>query len=304
MLSLGLMVGMLSGCFQPPDIIRIDGSSTVFPVSARVKDKFAAANPGARITVAKTGTSGGITSFVRGEIDICDASRMMSESERELAEGAGLEFSEFTVAYDGISLVVNKENDWCECLTVEQLSRLWDKNSQVQKWSDLDSSWPEEPIKLYGPDENSGTFQYFVEEILGKGKGCRTDYSPSTEDNQLVRGVQGDKYAMGYFGYAYYIENAETLNLVAVDAGEGCVRPSVESIKNDTYKPLSRPLFIYVRHDSLAKPAVASFVEFYLNEVGGLAGEVGYVAAPTEVADENLAEFQSATAGNQAEPAE
>ncbi len=290
MLSLWLL-GSTVGCFDKPESIRIDGSSTVYPISATVKDKFVAAKGGARINVSKTGTSGGITSFSRSEIDICDASRPIKDSERQLCQEAGINFTEFTVAYDGISLVVNTENDWCDCLTVEQLRELWRSDSTVQKWSDLDPEWPDEPIKLFGPDENSGTFAYFNEEILEEGETCRADYSPSAEDNQLVRGVQNDKYALAYFGYAYYAENSDTLNIVGVDSGAGCVKPTIETIKENSYAPLSRPLFIYVSHQSLAKPAVAEFVNFYLSEVDKLAVEAGYVPTPPEVTEANLSEL-------------
>ncbi len=269
--------------------VRIHGSSTVFPVSQAVAEEFSEVAPNVKVSVGSAGTSGGMKKFVAGEIDICDASRKMKETEREKCTAAGIEFVELTIAIDGLSVVVNPENDWVDCLTVEQLKTIWrpESGETVMKWSDVDPEWPEEPLKLYGPGTDSGTFDYFTKAIVGEERASRADYTASENDNQLVRGVASDKGGLGYFGYAYYAENKEQLKLVAVDAGEGCVAPDETTVRDGSYKPLSRPLFIYVRKSSLDRVEVVAFVEFYIKNVGRLAKDVGYVPVSDETAKQN-----------------
>jgi phosphate transport system substrate-binding protein len=278
----------VSGCAKPGPSIQVDGSSTVYPITEAVAEEFKNTQPDVRVTVGLSGTSGGMKKFVVGEIDICDASRPIKETEITACKEHNIEYIELQVAFDGLSVVVNPENDWVDCMTVAQLKELWQPESAVQKWSDLNPEWPGEPIKLYGPGTDSGTFEYFTEVIVGEARKSRSDYSPSEDDNMLVTGVEGGKYALGYFGYAYYEENKERLKLLGIDGGDGnCVKPSVEAVRNGTYKPLSRPLFIYVNKKALERPEVRAFVEFYVENANKLAAEVGYVATPDEVHAEN-----------------
>jgi phosphate transport system substrate-binding protein len=284
------------GCSQPQ--ITVDGSSTVYPVTEAVAEEFGHENPGVRVTVGRSGTGGGMKKFWQGEIDICDASRPISESERELCEKAGIEFIELSVCFDGLAVVVHPDNDWCDCLTVEQLKKLWEPESSVSKWSDLDPAWPAEEIKLFGPGTDSGTFDYFTEVIVGEEKASRSDYTGSEDDNMLVSGVQSDAHALGYFGYAYYEANKDRLKLLAVDRGDGnCVQPSMETVRDDSYSPLSRPLFIYVSKPALKRPEVLAFVKYYLASSAKLSSEVGYVPVSDEVAAENEAKLAEVLGG-------
>lgn len=274
--------------------ISIDGSSTVYPVSAAVAEEFGASHAEANPIVKLSGTGGGMKKFAAGEIDIADASREMKPSEAEKCEEAGIEFIRLSVAYDGLAVVVHPDNDWCDSLTVEQLKKIWQPDDHVENWSDLNPDWPEEKIELYGPGTDSGTFDYFTEEIVGEAKASRTDYSPSEDDNVIVNGVSNNKYAMGYFGYAYYAENSGKLKVLGVDNGDGPVEPSMETVMDNSYAPLSRPLFIYVSKKSLERPVVAEFCNFYLTKAAELAEEVGYVPVPDDVAAENQKTLKSA----------
>ena len=276
--------------------ISIDGSSTVFPISQAVAEEFGEVQPKVKVPVGLSGTSGGMKKFVLGEIDICDASRPIKDAEREQCTAEGIEFIELTVAFDGIAVVASSTNDWCDCITVEQLKTIWrpEAKGTVMKWSDVDPEWPEEEFKLYGPGTDSGTFEYFTGAICGGEGESRPDYQPSENDNMLVRGVAAEKGGLGYFGYAYYAQNKDVLKLVAVDDGSGCVAPGDITVRDGSYKPLSRPLFIYVRNSSLERPEVAAFVKFYLDYASKLAGDVGYVAVSDEIAAENQARLQGA----------
>ena len=236
-----------------------------------------------------------------GEIDICDASRTIKDEERATCEAHGIEFVELEIAFDGLSVVVNPENDWCDCLTVEQLKAIWQPESAINKWSDLKADWPEEKIELFGPGTDSGTFDYFTEAIVGTAKSSRADYTPSEDDNMLVTGVEGSKYALGYFGYAYYKENKDRLKLLGVDPGDGkCVQPTMETVRSNTYKPLSRPLFIYVNQASLEKPEIVEFVRYYLDTVSQLVEQVGYVPLSDEVLANSKQTFDAALAAAKA----
>ena len=254
-----------------------------------VAEEFGEVEPKVKVSVGAAGTSGGMKKFIAGEIDVCDASRKIKESELEKCAETGIEYIELTVAFDGLSVVVNPKNDWVDCITVEQLKTIWrpESSETVMKWSDVKPDWPDEPLKLYGPGTDSGTFDYFTKAINGAERASRADYTASENDNMLVRGVSADKGALGYFGYAYYLENKEQLKLLAVDDGSGCVTPSETSVRDGSYKPLSRPLFIYVRKSSLQRPEVVSFVRFYLDNVGQLAKDVGYVPVSDDIAKQN-----------------
>ena len=257
--------------------IEIDGSSTVFPVSEAVAEEFGKLHRDVRVNVGVSGTGGGFKRFTVGEIDISDASRPIKEAEAQTAADNGIEYYPLRVAMDGLSVMVSPDNDFVECLTTDQLKMIWEPSSTVEKWSDVDPSWPDNDIDLYGPDTDSGTFDYFTEEIMGEAQLSRPDYTASADDNVLVQGIAGGRHSLGYFGFAYYQENQDKLKLVAVDSGNGCVLPTSESIENGTYSPLSRPLFIYVSRQSMERPEVKAFVEFYLDNAADLAQEVGYI---------------------------
>jgi phosphate transport system substrate-binding protein len=264
--------------------VRADGSSTVYPITEAVAEEFRNEHPDVRAVIGFSGTGGGFKKLAAGEIDICDASRTIKDEERAACEANGVKFIELEIAFDGLSVVVNPENDWCDCLTVEQLKAIWQPESAISKWSDLKSEWPEEKIELFGPGTDSGTFDYFTEAVVGTAKSSRADYTPSEDDNMLVTGVEGSKFALGYFGYAYYSENKERLKLLGVDAGDGnCVQPSLETVRSNTYKPLSRPLYIYVNQASLSKPEIAEFVQYYVDTVGQIVDQVGYVPLSDDV---------------------
>ena len=269
--------------------IEIDGSSTVFPISQAAAEEFRKEHSDVQIPVGISGTGGGFKRFVVGETDISNASRSIKDSERELAAENGVEFIELTVAFDGLSVIVNLDNDFAACMTTAELKKLWEPGSTVSKWNEIRSDWPDQPIRLYGPDTDSGTFDYFTDAINGEEDASRPDYTQSADDNVLVQGIAGDKNSLGYFGYAYYLENKDKLKLVAVDEGSGCIEPSNETINDGSYSPLSRPMFIYVNKAALGRPEVKAFVEFYLENAADLAEEVGYVALPQADYDAGLA---------------
>jgi len=269
--------------------VSIDGSSTVFPITEAVAEEYIIANPGVDIAVGVSGTGGGFSKFCAGETDISNASRPIKPSEMQACMEAGIGFIEIPVAFDALTVVINPENTWATEMTTEQLATLWAPDSSVSTWSDIDSSWPDEEIALYGPGTDSGTFDYFTDEIVGEEGASRADYVASEDDNILVIGVQGDVNALGYFGFAYYLENQDGLTAVAVDGGDGPVAPSPATVENNTYTPLSRPIFIYVREDALERPEVASFVSFYLDNADSLVSEVGYVTLGVD----NYASYQT-----------
>ncbi len=271
--------------------VRIDGSSTVFPVTEAVAEEFQIENRGVRVTVGISGTGGGFKKFCAGETDISDASRPIKESELEACRGNGIEPKSITVAYDGLAVMMNPANDFASCLTVDELKRIWEPGSTVTTWRDVRPDWPAEEIKLYGPGTDSGTFDYFTEAIVGEEDASRPDFTASEDDNVLVQGIAGDPYALGYFGYAYYAENTDKLKLVAVDGGDGCVAPSPETVQAGVYQPLSRPLFIYVKQTALERPAVAAFVRYYLTNARVLVPQVGYVPLDAERYQASLAEL-------------
>ena len=273
--------------------IRSDGSSTVGPLMQAAAERFQSENEGARVTVGVSGTGGGFERFCRGETDISNASRPIEDDEKQVCSGQGIEFLELPVANDALTVVVNRENDWADCLTVEQLKTIWKPGSNVDSWKDVDPSFADESMKLYGPGTDSGTFDYFTEEINGEEGASRTDYSASEDDNVIVRGVEGDAGALGYFGFTYFEENEDTLKALEIDGGGGCVAPSAESAQSGEYKPLARPLFIYVKKASLERPEVMDFVEFIFDNSGEIADSARFIPAT----EDQIAEARSALAG-------
>ena len=257
--------------------IEIDGSSTVFPVSEAVAEEFGKLHSGVRVNVGVSGTGGGFQRFIAGETDISDASRSIKQTEADDASENGIDYIELKVGIDGLSVMVNPQNDFVSCLTVKDLREIWEPGSKIDRWSQVRSEFPDRPLRLYGADTDSGTFRYFTEEIVGEELASRPDYTASADDNVLVQGIAGDRNALGYFGYAYYTQSPDKLKLVAVDNGSGCVTPTSEAIESGEYTPLSRPLFIYVNIDSLERPVVKAFVEFYLENARQLVQEVGFV---------------------------
>lgn len=272
--------------------IEIDGSSTIFPITEAVAEEFSRETDGnVQVNVGFSGTGGGFKRFCGGETAITNASRSISDEERALCAQNEVQFVEIPIALDGIAITVNPQNDFVECVTVAELKRIWEPNSTVNTWADARSGWPAQPIRLYGAGTNSGTFDYFTEAIVGETGASRADYTASEDDNVLVQGVEGDRYSMGYFGYAYYEGNQQRVKKVAVDGGSGCVMPDPQTIRSGQYQPLSRPLFIYASQQALAQPEVQAFVRFYLQNGAELVPQVGYVPLESSVYDAELAKL-------------
>ncbi|MFQ5862575.1 MAG: PstS family phosphate ABC transporter substrate-binding protein [Candidatus Brocadiales bacterium] len=267
--------------------IKIDGSSTVYPITEAVAEEFQAKYRKVRITVGISGTGGGFKKFSRGEIDITNASRPISPREAKLCEEKGIEYVELPVAYDGLAVMVNPKNTWCDFLTVRELKKIWapDAEEKIMKWNQIRPEWPDKKISLFGPGVDSGTFDYFTMAICGESGASRGDFTPSEDDNVLVQGIATDEGALGFFGLAYYEANEDKLKLVGVDDenpsnGDGPIKATVETVTNNTYQPLSRPIFIYVNKRAAERPEVARFISFYMNSGGPLVEEVGYVPLP------------------------
>ncbi len=281
--------------------IPIDGSSTVFPITEAVAEEFGGlTDDNVRVVVGISGTGGGFKKFCDNETVISDASRPIKQKEVDLCAAAGVEYIELPVAIDGLSVVVNPENDFVDCLSVDQLNKIWSPESEgvVTHWNQLDPSWPAEEIKMYAPGVDSGTFDYFTEAINGDGGVSRGDFVASEDDNVLVQGVSGDRFSIGYFGYAYYVENKNKVKMVPIDGGNGCIPPTDEAINNGSYAPLSRPLFIYVRADGAQQEHIAEFVRYYLSPSGQeLAASVGYIPFPQQVYDLGLSKLNSGATG-------
>ena len=265
-------------------IIQIDGSSTVFPITEAVSEEFQKAKKGAvKVTVGIAGTGGGFKKFCRGETDISDASRPILKQEMETCKQSGVQYIELPIAYDALTVMVNPKNDWVKALTVPDLKKMWEPAAQgkVTTWNQVRSEWPNSPLKLFGPGADSGTFDYFTEAIVGKAKSSRGDFTASEDDNVLVQGIANDRNALGYFGFAYYIENQKKLKAAPIDAGKGPVLPSAKTVEDGSYQPLSRPIFIYISKKSLdSRPEVREYVEFYLKNAPTLVKQVKYVALP------------------------
>lgn len=263
--------------------VKIDGSSTVLPISTAVADEFGATHSKVNVEVSGSGTGGGFKKFIAGEIDICDASRPIEPEEVEKLKAANIEFVELPVAFDGLSIIVSPQNTWADSLTTAELQKLWAPDSKINNWKDLRPGFPDQPLKLHGPGTDSGTFEYFTEAIVKKKKSSRSDYSQSEDDNIIINGVAGDKGALGYLGYAYYVESKDKIKIVKVDDGKGPVEPTEATVTDGTYSPLSRPLFIYVSKKSLERPEVKEFVKFYLSAAARNAiKDTGYVLLPEE----------------------
>lgn len=278
--------------------ITADGSSTVFPIAEAMAEEFTLQTGGkVRVTVGQSGTGGGFKRFCAGDIDIADASRPIKDTERQACDQAGVEYIEMPIAYDGLSVVVNPTNTAIQCLTTAELKKIWEPGSQVRSWSQVRAGLPNEEMKLYGPGTSSGTFDYFTEVINGEAGASRADYTASEDDNVLVQGVEGDKYALGYFGYAYFAENRERLRLVAIDDGSGCVSPTPETIEDGSYKPLSRPLYLYIRRASLERPEVQAYVRFMNENAAELVPQVGYIPLEAATYQKNISEIGQAPAG-------
>jgi phosphate transport system substrate-binding protein len=258
--------------------IRADGSSTVAPLMSLAAERFRKEEPNVRVTVGTSGTGGGFERFCRGETDLSNASRPVKDEEAAICKKNGVEFIELQVANDGISIVVNNDNTWAKCLTVDQLKTIWEPRSKVGDWRDVDPEFPDEKLRLFGAGTDSGTFDYFTDAIVGEEGASRSDYTPSEDDNVTVQGVSGEKGALGYFGLSYFLENTERVRALAVDGGDGCVAPSVETVQDGSYKPLSRPLFTYANEESLAdKEALEPFLTFLLDNQARLAEDAKFV---------------------------
>jgi phosphate transport system substrate-binding protein len=303
LLALAALLACLLGAGASQDstslrgAIRIDGSSTVYPITEAVAEEFSKEAAKVNVSVGISGTGGGFKRFCVGETDITDASRPITPSEVSLAAEKKVEYIEIPVAYDALTIVVNPKNDWVKSLTVEQVRRIYSAAGTAKSWKDLDPAWPDRPMKVFSPGTDSGTFDYFKEAVIGKDGNVRSDMSVSEDDNALVMGVAGNVDGIGYFGLAYFEENQSKLRAVPIDGGKGPVAPSAKSVNDGTYTPLSRPLFIYVNRKSADRSEVQAFIDFYLREAGDLAKEVGYVNMPDEILGRAKARWTSRKTG-------
>jgi len=278
--------------------IKADGSSTTGPITSAVAEEFMNENKGVDVKVGISGTGAGIKKFAAGEIDIANASRPMKDKEIAAATEKKVEFIELPVAYDGIAVVVNPKNTWAKSLTVAELKKIWELGSKIKNWSEVRPGFPNKPLKLFGPGTASGTFDYFVEEIIGKDGKSRSDYTPNEDDNALVVGVSGEEGGLGYFGYAYYEQNKTKIKALSIDNGKGAIEPSPETIRDGSYAPLSRPLFIYVNSKAAESPEMQAFVEYYLTKSEELVRTEGSVPLPAAVLTAALDRFKAKTLGS------
>lgn len=275
--------------------VKIDGSSTVYPITEAVAEEFRAVQPNVKVTVGVSGTGGGFKKFSRGETSISNASRPIKDSEATACNENNISYVGLSVAYDGLAVLINPENTWVDYFTVEELEKIWNPEAQgkIMYWNQIREEWPNEELRLFGPGTASGTYDYFAEAICGKKVGTRGDYTASEDDHVLVQGIAGDKYGLGFFGFAYYEENKDKLKLVGVDNGNGSVSPSMETVSNGTYAPLSRPIFIYANNTAKDRKEVKEFVEFYLNNAGALVEDVGYIPLQPKEYEIEKAKFKS-----------
>jgi phosphate transport system substrate-binding protein len=310
--ALTLLIGlMLAGCGSeresaregggetsaPSDLtgrIQADGSSTVGPYTTAAAERFQRENPDVQVTVGVSGTGGGFERFCADETDLSNASRAIKDEERELCEQNGVEFVEFHIANDALTVVVNQENDWATCLTVAELNKVWEPGSKVDNWSQIRSGFPDERLRLFGAGTDSGTFDYFTDAINGEEGASRSDYSATEDDNVTVEGVGGNRGGMGYFGLSYFEQNKATLKALEIDGGDGCVAPSVETAQSGEYAPLSRPLFIYAKTESFERPEVEAFIEFMLENEAEIAAAAQFVPLTDEQFEQAKSGFESA----------
>ena len=277
--------------------VQADGSSTVGPFVTAAAERFQRENSGVQVTVGISGTGGGFERFCAGETDLSNASRPIDEEEVELCEQNGVEYVEFQVANDALTVVVNPENDWATCLTTDQLNAIWKPSSKVSNWNQVDSSFPDQKLSLAGPGTDSGTFDYFTDEINGEEGASRSDYQQSEDDNVIVTAVSGDKGALGYFGFSYFEENQDKLKAVEIDGGDGCVAPSAAAVQDGTYVPLARPLFVYAKAEAFERTEVEAFVRFLLENSTEIAEAAQYVPLTDEQRTTALAELDDAAGG-------
>jgi phosphate transport system substrate-binding protein len=268
----------VAGSSKLKGVITADGSSTVGPYTIAAAEGFHKKNPGVQVTVGISGTGGGFQRFCNNETDLSDASRAIKSSEAVACRDKGVKWTAFTVANDGIALVVNKQNTWAKCLTTEQLKKIWEPGSKVDTWKDIASGFPNVKLRLFGPGTDSGTFDFFTEKINGKARASRSDYAATENDNVTVAGVAGDRGGLGYFGLSYFEQNQKKLNLVKVNGGRGCVAPSVKTVQANTYKPLSRPLFIYAKRSSFQRAEVRAFIGYIFNNEKTIAKKARFVS--------------------------
>jgi phosphate transport system substrate-binding protein len=289
-----------TGAFEEEPLsgkIRADGSSTVAPFVTLAAERFRKAAPDVRVTVGISGTGGGFERFCRGETDISNASRPIEDDEKAACAKKGVDFIELQVANDGLSVVVNPGNTWAKCLTVGELKKIWQPGSKVSAWKAVDEQFPDDELTLYGPGTDSGTFDYFTDAIVGEEGASRGDYTASEDDNVIVRGVAGDKGALGYLGLSYLESNKGKLKAVEVDGGDGCVAPSSKTVQDGTYKPLSRPLFVYIKTSSLGRVAVETFAAYLLDNAESLARGALFVPLTPDQLDEAHSVLDGASAG-------
>jgi len=298
------VVGVSCAIVRAQTTVKVDGSSTVFPIAEAVAEEFQKAKKGAiKVTVGISGTGGGFKKFARGETDVSDASRPISKEEMKACKAAGIEYIELPIAFDALTVVVNAKNDWVTSITVEDLKKIWEPDAQgkVTHWNQIRPEWPAEKLVLFGPGSDSGTFDYFTEAICGKAKASRGDFTASEDDNVLVQGVEGNKYSLGYFGFAYYEPHKDRMKALAIEWSKNSVKtpvmPSNENVLKSIYNPLSRPLFIYVNKKSADKAEVKEFVEFFLKEGEKLTKEVKYLPLPAWAYQSGLQRFSQRTCG-------
>jgi phosphate transport system substrate-binding protein len=281
----GVLAAGSAGRAEAQAAIKIDGSSTVFPVSEAFAEEFQISKRGkVRVTVGMSGTGGGFKKFCRGETDMSNASRPILTEEMEACRKAGIKYIELPVAFDALTVVINPANNWVKSMNVADLRKMWEPAAQgrITAWKQVRGEWPAEKLMLFGPGADSGTFDYFTEAVMGKAKSSRGDFTASEDDNTLVQGVENNKSALGYFGFAYYAAHKDKLQAVAIDGGKGPVLPSVDNVINGSYQPLSRPLFVYVKESSASRPEVREFVQFMMTQGASLVSEVGYVPLPKD----------------------
>ncbi|NKE70813.1 PstS family phosphate ABC transporter substrate-binding protein [Candidatus Manganitrophus noduliformans] len=302
---LGVGLASVQTSWAETTLIKVDGSSTVFPITEAVAEEFQKKNRNVRVTVGISGSGGGFKKFCIGETDISDASRPIKASEVELCRKNKIEYIELPVAYDGLAVMVNPKNTWVDHFTVKELKKMWEPAAQgkIKKWNQIRPTWPDKEIHLFGPGADSGTYDYFTEAIVGKEGASRGDFTASEDDNVLVQGIASDTLGVGFFGVAYYEHNKERLKLIPVDDendanGKGPILPKYDNILEGTYQPLARPIFIYVSRKSAEKPEVQAFIDFYMKNGATLSKEVGYIALPDKAYTLGLKRYQHRMAGS------